>query len=132
MATEKPKRARYTQEDKDKAYKLFDQDLTMADISRQTGVSEMTLAAWKRDREIEAEQEKEQTALQRLETMELELRLERLQNKFLRRYGKAETTPEEKLELEINYLIEFAKVFAGDWEVKRLSEAAAAEEQGDT
>ena len=129
MATEK-KRARYTQADKEKAYELFDKDLSMAEISRQTGVSEMTLAAWKRDRANEQEQEQEITAQQKLQIMELELKLERLQNKFLRRYSKADSS-DEKLELEIHYLIEFATVFAGDWPVKRLSEAAAEEEQGD-
>lgn len=129
MATEKKQRVRYTQEHKEQAYKLFDQNLSMVEIARQTGIGEMTLAQWKRDRAREEAEEVETSAVELLKVKELELELERLQNKYLRRYSRPDIKLEQRLELEINYLIEFAKVFCGEWEVKRLSEAAAAEEE---
>ena len=121
------KRVRYTQEQKDSAYKLFDQGRSITAIAEETGIGDMTLAAWKRDREIGQELAAEKTLQEENESLKLQLELVELTNKFLRRYGRAESA-EDKLEVEVQYGIAFAKIFAGDWPFKRLSDTAAEEE----
>jgi transposase-like protein len=105
-------------------------NMTAAAISRETGVSEMTIANWKRQENTEAvaggEDKKPLNLKEQVFLLETELKLERLISKFLRRYAKAETT-EQRLEFECQYFQARLEIF-GDKSPLRLSEQQEDEE----
>jgi transposase len=128
--------ARLGQEKRDQVFALLRKDpkMTAAAIKRETGVSEMTIANWKREGEQgggtaepkDGEQKKPVNLREQVQTLEAQLALERLKNKWLRRYARADSS--EKLEAEISYLLARLKVF-GDEEALRLADEQQDEDE---
>lgn len=123
------KRPKYTQQDKDRVFKMREEGKGFADIEEETGITEMTLRGWERDRKMAQEQAEEASAKDQLEGKNFELDLLKLQNKHLRKYAKVSDEGDRK-EVEIDYLLETIKLFdkEAQWNIKRLSEIAEEEE----
>jgi transposase len=111
--------------------------MSAAAISRETGVSEMTIAKMKREGEGSApegagggEAPKPVNLRERVQSLEIELGLERLKSKWLRKYAKA-TGESEQLEAEIGYLLGRLEIF-GDPAPLRLADEKDADDDEET